>query len=130
LSVKLRLKRMGGTNRPFYRLVAIDSRRQRDGRAIQELGYYDPLKTPKTTHFDEARVLRWLERGAEPSGTVRQILQRTGVLEKWKLLQEGVSAEEATQRVGARLAKRTEKKRKPRLSKKAKSKAQAASAAS
>jgi len=130
LSVKLRLKRMGGTNRPFYRLVAIDSRRQRDGRAIQELGYYDPLKTPKTTHLDEARVLRWLDLGAEPSGTVRQILQRSGVLEKWKLLQEGMSAPEATQRVGARLAARGEKKRKPRLSKKAKSKAQAASAGS
>ena len=130
MSVKLRLKRMGGTNRPFYRLVAIDSRRQRDGRAIQELGYYDPLKTPKTTRVDEARVLRWLDRGAEPSGTVRQILQQSGVLEKWKLLQQGVSAEEATQRVGARLAARPQKKRRPRLSKKAKSKAQAASAAS
>lgn len=129
MSVKLRLKRMGGTNRPFYRLVAIDSRRQRDGRAIQELGYYDPLQTPKTTRIDEARVLRWLDRGAEPSGTVRQILQQAGVLEKWKLLQQGVSAEEATQRVGARLLARPEKKRRPRLSKKAK-KAQAASTAS
>lgn len=128
LSVKLRLKRMGGTNRPFYRLVAIDSRKQRDGRFIQELGYYDPLRTPATAQLDEARLLQWLERGAEPSATVRRLLQRGGVLEKWQLLRQGLSAEEATQRVGARLATRTEKKRKPRLSKKAKSKAQAAAA--
>ncbi len=126
MSVKLRLKRMGGTNRPFYRLVAIDSRKQRDGRAIQELGHYDPLQTPAMTRIDEPRILGWLERGAEPSDTVRQILQQNGVLEKWKLLQQGVSAEAATQRVGNRLAARVEKPRRLRLSKKAKTKAQRA----
>lgn len=128
MSVKLRLKRMGNTNRPFYRVVAIDSRKQRDGRAIQELGHYDPLKKAAGVRLQEERILSWLERGAVPSETVRKLLQEAGVLEKWRLLQAGVSAEEATERVGKRLEARVEKPRAPRLSKKAKAKAQKASA--
>ncbi len=126
MSVKMRLKRMGGTNRPFYRVVVMDGRRQRDGRAIQELGHYDPLKKPAVTRLDEAGILHWLSRGAEPSATVRRLLHGAGILEKWHLVQKGVSAEEATRRVGERLATRVVKERKPRLSKKAKARAQAA----
>lgn len=130
MSVKMRLKRMGGTNRPFYRVVIIDSRRQRDGRAIKELGHYDPLRQPATSRLDEEGILHWLSRGAEPSETVRRLLHGAGILEKWHLVRKGVSAEEATRRVGDRLSTRATKERKPRLSKKAKAKAQAAAAGS
>jgi len=128
LSVKLRLKRMGNTNRPFYRVVAIDSRKQRDGRALQELGYYDPLKKPAEVKLLEDRILNWLGRGAQPSETVRKLLQNAGVLEKWRLLQAGMPAEEATERVSKRLEAKVEKKSAPRLSKKAKAKAEKSAA--
>jgi len=128
LSVKLRLKRMGNTNRPFYRVVAIDSRKQRDGRALQELGFYDPLKKSAEVKLHEERILNWLERGAIPSETVRKLLQNAGVLEKWRLLQAGVSAEDASERVAKRLEAKGEKKRAPRLSKKARAKAEKAAA--
>ena len=128
MSVKMRLKRMGGTNRPFYRVVIMDGRRQRDGRAIQELGYYDPLKKPAASRLDEERVLHWLSQGAEPSETVRRLLHAAGILEKWHLLRRGVTSEEATRRVGERLVRRVTPEQKPRLSKKAKAKAQAAAA--
>lgn len=128
MSVKLRLKRMGNTNRPFYRVVAIDSRKQRDGRALQELGFYDPLKKSAEVNLREERILKWLDRGAIPSETVRKLLQNAGVLEKWRLLQAGVSAEDAAERVAKRLETKGEKIRAPRPSKKARAKAEKAAA--
>jgi small subunit ribosomal protein S16 len=129
VSVKLRLRRMGNTNRPFYRVVAIDSRFRRDGRSVEELGWYDPLKKPMAVHLDEAPILEWLRRGAEPSATVRELMRDKGILLKWELLKKGVSAEEATQRVAAVLEKQSPKTRKQRPSKKALAKAGAAAGA-
>jgi small subunit ribosomal protein S16 len=126
--VKLRLTRKGNTNRPFYRLVAIDTRARRDGRAIQELGWYDPLRKPAAVQFKEEPILAWLGRGAEPSPTVRELLRERGLLLKWELMQGGMSAEEATQRVVAALAKQTPKAKKARPSKKSQAKAKAAAA--
>jgi small subunit ribosomal protein S16 len=117
---------MGNTNRPFYRVVVIDSRRRRDGRAIEEVGHYDPIKTPAVTHFKEEQILSWLDRGAEPSDTVRQLLQEQGLLHKWHLLKQGVSPEEATKRVAESLEARSEKPARTRPSKKARAKAEAA----
>ncbi len=125
MSVKLRLRRMGNTNRPFYRIVAIDERKRRDGRAIEELGWYDPVKQPATTTLKEEAILSWLDRGATPSETVGRLLRSHGVLHKWQLLKEGVSAEEATKRVAEALAAKVEKPKKARLSKKARAKAAA-----
>jgi small subunit ribosomal protein S16 len=125
VSVKLRLRRMGNTNRPFYRVVAIDSRHRRDGRAIQELGWYDPLQKPMALKLEEEPILEWLRRGAEPSATVRELMRERGILLKWELLRKGVSAEEATQRVAATLEKQTPKVKKQRLSKKAQAKSRA-----
>jgi small subunit ribosomal protein S16 len=119
---------MGNTNRPFYRIVAIDSRKQRDGRALQELGYYDPLKKPAEVKLLEERIQSWLDRGAEPSETVRKLLQNAGILEKRRLVRDGVPAEEAATRVSKRLESKVEKKGTPRLSKKAKAKAEKAAA--
>jgi small subunit ribosomal protein S16 len=117
---------MGSTNRPFFRLVAIDSRMRRDGRSVAELGFYDPLKKPAVVQLDEEPILEWLRRGAEPSDTVRELLRERGVLQKFELMQGGATAVDATQRVAARLSTRTVKEKKARLSKKARAKAAAA----
>jgi len=125
LSVKLRLRRMGNTNRPFYRVVAIDSRNRRDGRALEELGHYDPLKRPAAVLLKEEAIFAWLRRGAEPSDTVRELMRTKGMLLKWELLQKGVSAEEATRQVAAALDKQVPRAKRQRPSKKAAAKAAA-----
>ncbi len=81
MSVKLRLRRMGNTNRPFYRVVAIDGRKRRDGRAIEELGWYDPnAKTiEKQISLNRERIEYWLSVGAQPSDTVGDLLKRNGI---------------------------------------------------
>ena len=119
---------MGNTNRPFYRVVAIDSRMRRDGRSIQELGFYDPIKRPAVVQLKEEAILSWLGRGAEPSDTVRELLRDKGVLLKWELMQKGVSAEEATRQVVVALEKQKPKAQKSRPSKKAQAKAAGAKA--
>ena len=81
--VKIRLRRMGAKKRPFYRLVVADSRSPRDGRFIEQLGYYDPLTDPATVKIDEDRVKKWLSQGAQPSDAARSLLQREGVLERY-----------------------------------------------
>lgn len=84
MAVKLRLKRMGRTNHPFFRLNAIDSRSARDGRVIEELGYYDPRNKDQAKQFvaklDRCRY--WLDTGAIPSGTVSSLLKKNGVEHK------------------------------------------------
>ena len=74
---------MGAKKRPFYRLVVADSRSPRDGRFIEQLGYYDPLTDPATVKIDEDRVQKWLSQGAQPSDAARSLLQREGVLERY-----------------------------------------------
>ena len=76
MSVKIRLKRAGSKGRPFYRVVVIDSRMQRDGRFIEELGYYDPLEKPQVFNVDRDKAQMWLARGAQPSDTVFNLLKR------------------------------------------------------
>lgn len=83
MSVKIRLKRMGSKRNPFYRIVVADSRRARDGRFITAVGIYNPLTTPKQVKFDEEAVMDWLNKGAQPSDTVRNILQKAGVMKKF-----------------------------------------------
>ncbi len=84
LAVKIRLKRMGRRHRPFYRLVAIDKAKQRDGRVIEELGFYDPINkdAEKQLSLKQDRIEYWLSVGAKPSETVHGILRRNGILEK------------------------------------------------
>lgn len=87
--VKIRLKRMGAKRRPFYRLVVADARSPRDGRFIEQLGYYDPLTDPATVKIDEDKVLAWLGKGAQPSESARILLKREGVLERHATLRKG-----------------------------------------
>ena len=83
MAVKLRLKRMGAKQRPFYRLVAADSRSPRDGKFIETVGTYDPIKQPAVISLDEEKILKWLGLGAVPTETVRTILKKNGVLKKF-----------------------------------------------
>ena len=78
--VKIRLRRMGAKKAPFYRVVVADSRFARDGRFIEEIGYYDPPKEPSVVKIDAAKAKQWLDNGAQPTDTVREILKKAAVL--------------------------------------------------
>ena len=78
--VKMRLKRMGMKKEPFYRVVVCDSRFPRDGRFIEEVGYYNPVSNPVAIKFDEEKAKKWLSNGAQPSETVRGLLKKSGLL--------------------------------------------------
>ena len=80
MSVKIRLRRMGATKAPFYRIVVADSRYPRDGRFIEEVGYYDPTKEPSVIKVDKEKVEKWIASGAQPTDTVKALLKIEGVL--------------------------------------------------
>ncbi len=82
MAVKIRLKRRGMKKKPFYRVVIADGRSPRDGRFIEEIGYYDPMTKPANIKVDGERAKHWLDVGAQPTETVRILLKKTGVIEK------------------------------------------------
>lgn len=77
--VKMRLKRMGSKGAPFYRIVVADARAPRDGRFVEEVGYYDPTKEPSVIKFDQELASKWLSQGAQPTETVKKLLKIAGV---------------------------------------------------
>ena len=79
--VKIRLKRMGAHKKPFYRVVVADSRTPRNGKFIEEIGTYDPLKDPSEIIIDNEAAKRWLSNGAQPTDTVRALLKKSGAIE-------------------------------------------------
>ncbi|MFM9413124.1 30S ribosomal protein S16 [Peptococcus simiae] len=79
MATKIRLKRMGAKKKPFYRIVVADSRAPRDGRFIEEIGYYDPNKNPADIKVDAEKAQKWLSTGAQPSDTVRSLFKKVGV---------------------------------------------------
>ena len=83
MAVKLRLKRMGSKQKPFYRIVAADSRSPRDGRFIETVGTYNPIKKDAEITVDEEKVLSWLGKGAQPTDTVKSILSNKGIMKKY-----------------------------------------------
>ncbi|MFP4661136.1 MAG: 30S ribosomal protein S16 [Halanaerobiales bacterium] len=83
MSVKIRMRRMGSKRNAFYRLVVADSRKPRDGRFIEELGYYNPTTEPATVKIDEEKALQWLNDGALPSDTVKSLLKKEGIMAKF-----------------------------------------------
>lgn len=83
MSVKIRLKRMGSKKRPFYRIVVADSRSPRDGRFIEKVGTYNPLVEPAKVELEEETILNWLNNGAQPSDTVRNLLSNAGIMQKY-----------------------------------------------
>ena len=80
MAVKIRLKRLGSKKAPFYRIVVADSRYPRDGRFIEEIGTYNPLKEPTELKVDAERAQQWIKDGAQPTDTVRTLLKKAGVL--------------------------------------------------
>lgn len=80
MAVKIRLRRMGAKKTPFYRIVVADSRYPRNGRFIEEIGYYDPAKTPVTVQIDAEKAKKWMSNGAQPTDTVRSLLKANNIL--------------------------------------------------
>lgn len=114
--VKIRLARLGNRKRPFYRVVAAESANRRDGRFIEILGTYDPLRKPSAVEVKPEAVIKWLENGAQPTDTVRRILAKSGVWAHWRAVQAGeAEASSMTERVQGSI----ERTRGPKPSKKA-----------
>jgi small subunit ribosomal protein S16 len=91
----LRLKRLGRRNKPFYRIIVIDSRKRRDGSAIEEVGWYDPIsKKDKNFILEEDRILHWLSQGAQPTDIVKNMMKKTGLSHRWHLMRLGLSDDE------------------------------------
>ena len=80
MAVKIRLKRLGAKKAPFYRVVVADSRFPRDGRFIEEIGTYNPMKDPSEFSVDSEKVQKWIKNGAQPTDTVRNLLKKNGIL--------------------------------------------------
>lgn len=81
MAVKIRLKRMGANKKPFYRVVVADSRSPRDGRFIEEIGYYNPVAQPKVVKIDGEKAKEWLGKGAQPTDTVKHLFKTNGIVD-------------------------------------------------
>ncbi|WP_324823767.1 30S ribosomal protein S16 [Sinanaerobacter sp. ZZT-01] len=81
MAVKIRLKRMGANKKPFYRVVVADSRSPRDGKFIEEIGYYNPLVDPADIKIDAEKAKKWIGTGAQPTETVRSLFKKSGIIE-------------------------------------------------
>ena len=84
MAVKIRLKRMGSNKKPFYRIVVADSRSPRDGKFIEEIGYYNPVSQPKQVKINDEKAVKWLGCGAQPTDTVKTLFANNGVMEKFE----------------------------------------------
>ncbi len=80
MAVKIRLRRLGAKKAPFYRVVVADSRAPRNGRFIEEIGYFDPTKDPAIVNIDSEKAKKWIANGAQPTDTVKALLKKNGVL--------------------------------------------------
>ena len=81
MAVKMRLRRLGAKKAPFYRVVVADSRYPRDGRFIEEIGYYNPMTTPADIKIDAEKAKKWIENGAQPTETVKSLLKKSGIVD-------------------------------------------------
>ncbi|MFH1501957.1 MAG: 30S ribosomal protein S16 [Candidatus Eisenbacteria bacterium] len=124
MAVRIRLQRKGAKHMAFYRIVAADSRSPRDGRFIEQLGYYDPLRDPPEIKVDTPKIIDWLSKGASPSDTVESLLRRVGVMQMWhevkggKVLEElGHIEDEARKRLEAKASMERRKKEETKATK-------------
>ena len=132
MATKIRFKRIGRKNRPFYRLVVIDSRKRRDGAPIEQLGWYDPIKADKESNFsfNEDKIIDWLKEGAQVSDSVNKLMKRSGLAYKWHLIKQGLSESEIEKALKKWKEERDEvvkNRKKARLDKKIKKKEEKAS---
>ena len=96
MAVAIRLRRTGAKKRPFYRIVVADNRGPRDGKYIESLGYYNPI-SPEQLEMDVDKAVDWLNRGAQPSDTVRSLLVKSGAIAKWRGIEQAAEAAETTE---------------------------------
>ncbi len=89
MAVKIRLMRMGAKKSPFFRVVVADSRSPRDGRFIESLGHYDSTTEPAAVKLDEEKAIDWLQKGAQPTDTVKDLFSQAGIMKKWDELKRG-----------------------------------------
>ncbi len=127
MAVSLRLRRTGRRNQPSYKVVAADSRSPRDGRFIESVGTYNPLRNPAEIKFNEEKAFKWLKRGALPSDTVRSLLRKSGLWYKWYLMKKGLDESAVAQKLSewqasqeAKLARDVERKQRHKAARKAK----------
>ncbi|MDD3947081.1 MAG: 30S ribosomal protein S16 [Clostridia bacterium] len=92
MAVKLRLTRMGGKKSPFYRIIAVDSRKARDGQYIEQIGIYNPVKEPAEIRINAEIAKKWLDNGAQPTDTVRDLFYNAGIIESTKAFQAKTTA--------------------------------------
>ncbi len=113
MATKIRLKRMGAKKRPYYRFVAIDSRRAAQGPELEILGHYSPIDKPAKVVVDEEKVYKWLDDGAEPSDTVASLFTQIGLTQKYEAKKKGQDVSEMTIKdtITERPKKRKEKKK-------------------
>ena len=97
MTVKIRLKRVGKTKAPSYRVVVADSRSPRDGRIIENIGWYNPLVEPSAIHIDEEKALGWLKNGAQPTDSVTSLLKRVGILDRFQETKKAAAAPTETE---------------------------------
>jgi small subunit ribosomal protein S16 len=109
LAVRLRLRRVGRKKLPIYKVVAADSRSPRDGRYIESVGQYEPLRHSNNVEFNEDRVMYWLRQGAQPTDTVRNLLSSQGLWLKWSLIKKGVDENQISGHMERFEAQRVEK---------------------
>ncbi|MCD4691156.1 30S ribosomal protein S16 [bacterium] len=126
MAVRIRLQRKGARHMAFYRIVVADSRAPRDGRFVEQLGYYDPLKDPAVISVDAEKAIGWLGNGAQPSETVRSLFSRVGIMETWHEMKKGRPfdelrhiEEEARKKIEVRAAMERRKKEEKKGKKKA-----------
>jgi len=117
LAVRIRLRRMGAKKRPFYRFVAADSRSPRDGRFLENLGWYNPILKPAEVHLKEEKIYEWLKDGALPTETVASLFKQVGLWKKWELMKKGgdVSGLTITTQIKERPKKKKRGKKAPEV---------------
>ena len=101
MATKIRLKRIGRRNRPFYRIIIIDSRKRRDGSAIEQVGWYNPIESNKESNYNlkEDRIIEWLKLGAQVTDPVNKLMKRSGLALRWHLMGQGLSEEDINKAV-------------------------------
>lgn len=116
MAVRIRLRRMGSKKRPFYRFVATDSKKARDGRFLETLGYYNPMENPARLVVKEKNVFKWLGEGAQMTETVNSLFRQINLLAKWEKVKAGESGDDIEIKTTIRERTKKKKTKKPATS--------------
>jgi len=121
LATKIRLKRIGRRNRPFYRIVIMDSRKRRDGAAIEQVGWYNPIDLDHSYDLKSDRIIYWLSEGALPTDAAQKLIRRSGLAHRWHLMKNGLDEDAIDKEMKKWLLKHEDvkNKRKEKIAKKA-----------